>query len=70
MNDEKETYENNAKRLRTFGVKIYEEPKDASITSAVEALDPDSIVPDVENPEAIDPEKETTPKKFSPFKLR
>ena len=70
MNDEKETYENNAKRLRTFGVKIYEEPKDASITSAVEAFDPESIVPDVENPEAIDPEIETAPRKFSPFKLR
>ncbi|MBT3211006.1 MAG: hypothetical protein HN345_03245 [Planctomycetaceae bacterium] len=70
MNDEQETYENNAKRLRTFGVKIYEEPKDASITSAVEAFDPDSIVPDVESPETIDSEKETAPKKSSPFKLR
>ncbi len=70
MNDEKETYENNAKSVRAFGVKIYEEHEDASITSAVEALDPDSIVPDIENPETIDPEKETTPKKFSPFKLR
>lgn len=70
MNDDKETYENNAKRLRAFGVKIYEEPKDTSIISAVEEFDPESIVSDVENSETGDPEKETTPKKFSPFKLR
>ena len=70
MNDDKETYENNAKRLRDFGVKIYEEPKDTSIISAVEEFDPESIVSDVENSETVDPEKETTPKKFSPFKLR
>ena len=70
MNNDKETYENNAERLRAFGVKIYEEPKDTSIISAVEEFDPESIVPDVENSETVDPEKETTPKKFSPFKLR
>jgi uncharacterized protein (DUF1786 family) len=44
MNDDKETYKKNAERLRAFGVKIYEEPKDASITSAVEEFDPESIV--------------------------
>ena len=70
MNDNKETYENDAKRLRSFGVKIYEEPKDASITSAVEEFDPESIVPNIENSETNGPEKETSPKKFSPFKLQ
>jgi hypothetical protein len=70
MTDDKETYKNNAERLRAFGVKIYEEPKDASITSAIEEFDPESIVPDIENPETTDPENETSPKKFSPFKLQ
>jgi len=70
MNDDKETHKKNAERLRAFGVKIYEEPKDASITSAIEEFDPESIVPDTENPETTDPENETAPKKFSPFKLQ
>ena len=70
MNDDKETHGKNAERLRAFGVKIYEEPKDASITSAIEEFDPESIVPDTENPETTDPENETSPKKFSPFKLQ
>ena len=70
MNDDKETYKKNAERLRAFGVKIYEEPKDASITSAIEEFDPESIVPDIEDPETTDPENEASPKKFSPFKLQ
>ena len=70
MNDDKETYKKNAERLRAFGVKIYEEPKDASITSAIEEFDPESIVLDIEDPETTDPENEASPKKFSPFKLQ
>ena len=50
MNDDKETYKKNAERLRAFGVKIYEEPKDASITSAIEEFDPESIVPRYRGP--------------------
>jgi hypothetical protein len=70
MNDDKETYKNNAERLRAFGVKIYEEPKDASIISAVEEFDPESIAPDIENSETNDSDNETPTKKFSPFKLQ
>ena len=44
MNDDKETYKKNAEHLRAFGVKIYEEPKDASIISTVKEFDPESIV--------------------------
>ena len=70
MNDDKETYKKNAEHLRAFGVKIYEEPKDASIISTVKEFDPESIVSDIEDSETNDPEKETSPRKFSPFKLQ
>ena len=48
----------------------YEEPKDASLISALETFDPESIVPEADDPEPEDPDKETAPKEFSPFKLR
>jgi len=70
LDNNKEQYEESAKRIRSYGVKLYEEPKDASLTSAIEAFDPQSIVPEADEPESKDPDKETTPKKFSPFKLK
>ena len=70
LDNNKEQYEESAKRIRSYGVKLYEEPKDASLTSAIEAFDPQSIVPEADEPESADPDKETTPKKFSPFKLK
>ncbi len=69
LDNNKDQYEESAKRIRSFGVKLYEEPKDASLTSALEAFDPQSIVPEVDEPESEGPDKETSPKKFSPFKL-
>ena len=74
LDSDKEQYEDRAKLIRSYGVKFYEEPKDASLTSAVETFDPESIVPEANDPESKDPGKETdpetTPKKLSPFKLR
>lgn len=70
LDNNKEQYEESAKRIRSYGVKLYEEPKDASLVSAVEAFDPQSIVSEADEPESADPDKETTPKKFSPFKLK
>ena len=75
LENDKEEYEDRAKLIRSYGVKLYEEPKDASLTSAIEAFDPDSIVPvtDETKPDETKPEApptETTPKKLSPFKLQ
>ena len=70
LDNNKEQYEESAKRIRSYGVKLYEEPKDASLISAIEAFDPQSIVSEADEPESADPDKETTPKKFSPFKLK
>ncbi len=70
LDSNKEQYEESAKRIRSYGVKLYEEPKDASLISAVEAFDPQSIVPEADEPKSEDPDKETAPKKFSPFKLK
>ena len=70
LDNNKEQYEESAKRIRSYGVKLYEEPKDASLTSAIEAFDPQSIVPEADEPESKDPDEENTPKKFSPFKLK
>ena len=70
LDNNKDQYEESAKRIRSYGVKLYEEPKDSSLLSALEAFDPESIVPEADDPEPEDPDKETTPKKLSPFKLR
>jgi hypothetical protein len=70
LDSDKEQYEDRAKLIRSYGVKFYEEPKDASLTSAVETFDPQSIVSEADEPEPEDPGKETAPKKFSPFKLK
>ena len=75
LENDKEQYEDRAKLIRSYGVKLYEEPKDASLTSAIEAFDPDTIVPvtDETKPDETKPEApatETTPKKLSPFKLQ
>ena len=70
LDSNKEQYEESAKRIRSYGVKLYEEPKDASLISAVEAFDPQTIVSEADEPKSEDPDKETTPKKFSPFKLK
>ena len=70
LDNNKEEYEDRSKLIRSYGVKLYEEPKDASLKSALETFDPESIVPEADNPEPEDPDKETAPKKFSPFKLR
>ena len=75
LENDKEQYEDRAKLIRSYGVKLYEEPKDASLTSAIEAFDPDAIVPvtDETKPDETKPEApatETTPKKLSPFKLQ
>ena len=75
LENDKEQYEDRAKLIRSYGVKLYEEPKDASLTSAIEAFDPDSIAPvtDETKPDETKPEvppTEATPKKLSPFKLQ
>ena len=70
LDSNKEEYEDRSKLIRSYGVKLYEEPKDASLISALETFDPESIVPEADDPEPEDPDKETAPKKFSPFKLR
>ena len=70
LDNNKEEYEDRSKLIRSYGVKLYEEPKDASLISALETFDPESIVTEAEDPESEDPDKETAPKKFSPFKLR
>ena len=70
LDNNKDQYEESAKRIRSYGVKLYEEPKDSSLLSALEAFDPESIVPEADDPESEDPDKETTPKRLSPFKLR
>jgi len=70
LDSNKEEYEDRSKLIRSYGVKLYEEPKDASLISALEKFDPESIVPEADDPEPEDPDKETAPKKFSPFKLR
>ena len=70
LDNNKEEYEDRSKLIRSYGVKLYEEPKDASLISALETFDPESIVPEADDPEPEDPDKETAPKKFSPFKLR
>ena len=70
LDSNKEEYEDRSKLIRSYGVKLYEEPKDASLISALETFDPESIVTEAEDPEPEDPDKETAPKKFSPFKLR
>jgi len=75
LENDKEQYEDRAKLIRSYGVKLYEEPKDVSLTSAIEAFDPDSMVPvtDETKPDETKPEvpaTETTPKKLSPFKLQ
>ncbi len=70
LDNNKDQYEESAKRIRSYGVKLYEEPKDSSLLSALEAFDPESIVPEADDPEPEDPDKETTPKRLSPFKLR
>jgi len=70
LDNNKEEYEDRSKLIRSYGVKLYEEPKDASLKSALETFDPESIVPEADDPEPEDPDKETAPKKFSPFKLR
>ncbi len=70
LDNSKDQYEESAKRIRSYGVKLYEEPKDSSLLSALEAFDPESIVPEADDPEPVDSDKETTPKKLSPFKLR
>ncbi len=75
LENDKEQYEDRAKLIRSYGVKLYEEPKDASLTSGIEAFDPDSIAPitDENKPDETKSEvlpTETTPKKLSPFKLR
>ena len=75
LDNDKEEYEDRAKLIRSYGVKLYEEPKDTSLTNAIEKFDPDSIVPDTDEtkPDETKPEKpvkETTPKKLSPFKLQ
>jgi hypothetical protein len=72
LENNKEQYEDRAKLIRSYGVKFYEEPKDVSLTNAIEKFDPDSIMPDTDEtkPDETkpdDPAKETTPKKFSPF---
>ena len=75
LENDKEQYEDRAKLIRSYGVKLYEEPKDASLTSAIEAFDPDYIAPvtDETKPDETKPEvppTEATPKKLSPFKLQ
>ena len=70
LDSNKEEYEDRSKLIRSYGVKLYEEPKDASLISALETFDPESIVTEADDPEPEDPDKETAPKKFSPFKLR
>ena len=70
LDNNREEYEDRSKLIRSYGVKLYEEPKDASLKSALETFDPESIVPEADDPEPEDPDKETAPKKFSPFKLR
>ena len=70
LDNNKEEYEDRSKLIRSYGVKLYEEPKDASLISALETFDPESIVTEADDPEPEDPDKETAPKKFSPFKLR
>ena len=70
LDNNREEYEDRSKLIRSYGVKLYEEPKDASLISALETFDPESIVPEADDPEPEDPDKETAPKKFSPFKLR
>ena len=75
LENDKEQYEDRAKLIRSYGVKLYEEPKDVSLTSAIEAFDPDSIAPvtDETKPDETKPEvppTEATPKKLSPFKLQ
>ena len=70
LDSNKEEYEDRSKLIRSYGVKLYEEPKDASLISALEKFDPESIVTEADDPEPEDPDKETAPKKFSPFKLR
>lgn len=70
LDNNKEEYEERSKLIRSYGVKLYEEPKDASLTTALETFDPESIVPEADDTEPEDPDKETAPKKFSPFKLR
>ena len=75
LDSNKKEYEDRAKLIRSYGVKLYEEPKDASLISALEAFDPETIVPEADEPEPEDPDKETSPKdtapqKLSPFKLR
>ena len=70
LDNNKEEYEDRSKLIRSYGVKLYEEPKDASLISALEKFDPESIVTEADDPEPEDPDKETAPKKFSPFKLR
>ncbi len=72
LENNREQYEDRAKLIRSYGVKFYEEPKDVSLTNAIEKFDPDSIMPDTDEtkPDETkpdDPAKETTPKKFSPF---
>ena len=70
LDNNREEYEDRSKLIRSYGVKLYEEPKDASLKSALETFDPESIVPEADDQESEDPDKETAPKKFSPFKLR
>ena len=70
LDNNKEQYEESATSIRLYGVKLYEEPKDISLTNAVKAFDPQSIVPEADKLESKDPNNETTPKKFSPFKLK
>ena len=55
LDNNKEQYEESAKRIRSYGVKLYEEPKDASLISAIEAFDPQSIVPEADEPESERP---------------
>ena len=70
LENDKEQYEDRAKLIRSYGVKLYEEPKDASLTSAIEAFDPDSIAPVTDETKPEVPPTEATPKKLSPFKLQ
>ncbi len=67
LENNREQYEDRAKLIRSYGVKFYEEPKDVSLTNAIEKFDPDSIMPDTDETKPDDPAKELTPKKFSPF---
>ena len=38
LENDKEQYEDRAKLIRSYGVKLYEEPKDVSLTSAIEEI--------------------------------